>query len=74
MPRLDVTDLSWVAHDGGTACCAAKAAQWSLTNGIRGEPAVQGTLVTGLADQLVVDLEADLSADPGTLYPRVVGA
>ncbi|WP_033441999.1 SDR family oxidoreductase [Saccharothrix sp. NRRL B-16314] len=107
-----LSSLSWVAYDGATAYCAAKAAQWSLTNGIRVELAAQGTLVTGLlmgptdtdmtagvdlpkndpadvvraaldgieadrievlADQVVVDLKAALSADLGTLYPQVVG-
>lgn len=41
--------LSWVNFLGSTSYSAAKAAQWSLTNGIRLEPAEQGSLVTGLA-------------------------
>ncbi|MEV4629741.1 SDR family oxidoreductase [Micromonospora sp. NPDC049523] len=40
--------MSWFAYDGANAYGAAKAAQWSLTNGIRLELAAQGTLVTGL--------------------------
>ncbi len=40
--------LSWFSHDGTNAYAAAKAAEWSLTNGIRLELAAQGTLVTGL--------------------------
>jgi NAD(P)-dependent dehydrogenase (short-subunit alcohol dehydrogenase family) len=40
--------LSWVPYPGATAYSAAKAAQWSLTNGVRLELAGQGTLVTGL--------------------------
>jgi NAD(P)-dependent dehydrogenase (short-subunit alcohol dehydrogenase family) len=40
--------LSWFSFDGATAYCAAKAAEWSLTNGIRLELARQATLVTGL--------------------------
>ncbi|WP_144122754.1 SDR family oxidoreductase [Catellatospora sichuanensis] len=40
--------MSWLAYDGANAYGAAKAAQWSLTNGIRMELAGQGTLVTGL--------------------------
>lgn len=40
--------LSWISYDGATAYSAAKAAQWSLTNGVRLELAAQGTLVTGL--------------------------
>lgn len=40
--------LSWVSYQGATSYAAAKAAQWSLTNGVRLELAEQGTLVTGL--------------------------
>ncbi|QQQ76669.1 SDR family oxidoreductase [Saccharothrix sp. 6-C] len=40
--------MSWVSWDFATAYSAAKAAQWSLTNGARVELAAQGTLVTGL--------------------------
>lgn len=40
--------LSWLSSDGATAYAAAKAAEWSLTNGVRLELAGQGTLVTGL--------------------------
>ncbi|GAB4055142.1 SDR family oxidoreductase [Catellatospora paridis] len=40
--------MSWLAYDGANAYGAAKAAQWSLTNGIRMELAGQGTTVTGL--------------------------
>ncbi|MFF4880823.1 SDR family oxidoreductase [Micromonospora sp. NPDC000668] len=40
--------LSWFSYDGTNAYGAAKAAEWSLTNGIRIELAGQGTLVTGL--------------------------
>jgi len=40
--------LSWVSYDGANAYSVAKAAQWSLTNGVRLELAGQGTLVTGL--------------------------
>ncbi|MEV4813570.1 SDR family oxidoreductase [Micromonospora avicenniae] len=39
---------SWFSHDGANAYGTAKAAAWSLTNGIRLELAGQGTLVTGL--------------------------
>jgi NAD(P)-dependent dehydrogenase (short-subunit alcohol dehydrogenase family) len=41
--------MSWVSYVGATSYSAAKAAQWSLTNGIRLELAAQGTLVTGVA-------------------------
>lgn len=40
--------LSWFSYDGSNAYAAAKAAEWSLTNGIRLELAAQGTQVTGL--------------------------
>ncbi|MEV6373290.1 SDR family oxidoreductase [Micromonospora musae] len=40
--------LSWFSYDGANAYGAAKAAAWSLTNGVRLELAKQGTLVTGL--------------------------
>ncbi len=40
--------MSWLAYDGANAYSAAKAAAWSLTNGIRLELAGQGTTVTGL--------------------------
>jgi len=40
--------LSWFSYDGANAYSAAKAAEWSLTNGIRLELAAQRTLVTGL--------------------------
>ena len=40
--------LSWFSYDGANSYAAAKAAQWSLTNGIRIELAGQGTLVTGM--------------------------
>ncbi|GAA2984812.1 SDR family oxidoreductase [Streptosporangium longisporum] len=40
--------LSWMSYDGAGAYSAAKAAQWSLTNGVRLELARQGTTVAGL--------------------------
>lgn len=40
--------LSWFSYDGANAYAAAKAAEWSLTNGIRLELAKQGTQVTGV--------------------------
>ena len=40
--------LSWTSYEGANAYAAAKAAAWSLTNGVRLELAAQGTLVTGL--------------------------
>lgn len=41
--------LSWFSFDGATSYSAAKAAEWSLTNGTRVELAAQGTQVVGLA-------------------------
>jgi NAD(P)-dependent dehydrogenase (short-subunit alcohol dehydrogenase family) len=56
--------LSWFSFDGANAYAAAKAAEWSLTNGVRLELTGQGTLVTGLhlgaAD---TDLMADYDGD-----------
>jgi NAD(P)-dependent dehydrogenase (short-subunit alcohol dehydrogenase family) len=40
--------MSWHSYVGANAYSASKAAEWSLTNGIRLELAEQGTLVTGL--------------------------
>lgn len=40
--------LSWLQFEGATAYGAAKAAEWSLTDGVRLELAGQGTHVTGL--------------------------
>jgi NAD(P)-dependent dehydrogenase (short-subunit alcohol dehydrogenase family) len=40
--------LSWFSIPGIGAYCAAKSAEWSLTNSLRQELAPQGTLVSGL--------------------------
>lgn len=40
--------LSWFSYDGAAAYAAAKAAEWSLTNGIRLELAAQHTQVTAI--------------------------
>ncbi|MEU5704045.1 SDR family oxidoreductase [Streptomyces aurantiacus] len=40
--------LSWFSVDGAGAYSTAKAAEWSLTNGVRLELAQQNTLVTGV--------------------------
>jgi NAD(P)-dependent dehydrogenase (short-subunit alcohol dehydrogenase family) len=40
--------MSWLSFLGANAYGAAKAAAWSLTNGVRLELAAQGTLVSGL--------------------------
>ena len=51
--------MSWWAYDGANAYGTAKAAAWSLTNGIRLELAGQGTAVTGLHVGLV---DTDMTA------------
>ena len=57
---LDVLSaLSWFSYNGANAYAAAKAAAWSLTNGIRLELAGQGTLVTGLH---VGSVDTDMAA------------
>ncbi|MDG6106728.1 SDR family oxidoreductase [Dactylosporangium aurantiacum] len=40
--------LSWITFLNATSYSAAKAAQWSLTNGVRLELAGQGTVVSGV--------------------------
>jgi NAD(P)-dependent dehydrogenase (short-subunit alcohol dehydrogenase family) len=40
--------MSWLSYPGANSYAVAKAAAWSLTNGVRLELAGQGTLVTGL--------------------------
>ena len=65
--------LSWFSYPGANAYSAAKAAEWSLTNGIRLELAPQGTLVTGLhlgaADTDIMD-----GYDGPMVDPREVAA
>ncbi|MET0896583.1 MAG: SDR family oxidoreductase [Mycobacterium sp.] len=51
--------LSWISLSGSTSYSAAKAAEWSLTNGIRVELAEQGTLVAGLH---VAAVDTDMTA------------
>jgi NAD(P)-dependent dehydrogenase (short-subunit alcohol dehydrogenase family) len=43
-----LSNLSWLSYDGNNAYAVAKAAEWSLTNGVRLELADQDTLVSGL--------------------------
>ncbi len=40
--------LSWIAFPGSGAYCAAKSAEWALTNAVRQQLASQGTQVTAL--------------------------
>ncbi|WP_346535472.1 SDR family oxidoreductase [Micromonospora sp. DPT] len=56
--------MSWFSYDGANAYGAAKAAAWSLTNGIRIELAGQSTLVTGLhLGSADTDMMADYDGD-----------
>jgi NAD(P)-dependent dehydrogenase (short-subunit alcohol dehydrogenase family) len=41
--------MSWLSYPGVNSYAVAKAAEWSLTNGVRLELAAQGTQVAGLA-------------------------
>jgi NAD(P)-dependent dehydrogenase (short-subunit alcohol dehydrogenase family) len=43
-----LSGLSWFSLDGANSYCAAKAAEWSLTNGLRLELVRQKTSVTGV--------------------------
>lgn len=60
--------LSWVSFPGTAAYCASKAAEWSLTNALRQELAVQGTRVAGLhVGYMDTDMAAEVNspkADP----------
>jgi NAD(P)-dependent dehydrogenase (short-subunit alcohol dehydrogenase family) len=40
--------MSWLSYEGANSYAVAKAAEWSLTNGVRLELARQGTLVSGV--------------------------
>lgn len=48
-----LSGAAWQTVDGNTAYAAAKAAQWSLTNGVRLELAGQGTHVTALVPGMI---------------------
>jgi NAD(P)-dependent dehydrogenase (short-subunit alcohol dehydrogenase family) len=43
-----LSGLSWISFPGSGAYCAAKSAEWSLTNALRQELAASGTQVTAL--------------------------
>lgn len=63
--------LSWYSSGGAHAYSAAKAASWSLTNGVRLELAAQGTQVVGLHvagvdTDMLAGVEADKS-DPADI-------
>jgi NAD(P)-dependent dehydrogenase (short-subunit alcohol dehydrogenase family) len=40
--------MSWQSYNGANSYAVAKAAQWSLTNGVRLELARQGTLLSAV--------------------------
>lgn len=63
--------LSWFSYDGANAYAAAKAAEWSLTNGIRLELAGQKTQVTGLHTGSV-DTDMMSGYDIDKLDPAIV--
>ena len=63
--------LSWFSYPGSGGYAAAKAAQWSLTNGIRLELAGQGTAVTGLHAG-AVDTALVAGYDGAKIGPEVV--
>jgi NAD(P)-dependent dehydrogenase (short-subunit alcohol dehydrogenase family) len=51
--------MSWLSYDGANSYAVAKAAEWSLTNGVRLELAGQGTLVSGV---LLSSTDTDMMA------------
>lgn len=52
--------LSWVSYQGSAGYAAAKAAAWSMTNGVRLELSAQRTQVTGL---IMASTDTDMMAD-----------
>ncbi len=65
--------LSWLSLPGAGGYCAAKSAEWALTNAVRQELAGQGTQVTALH---VAYMDTDLvrGLDVPKLDPAVVAA
>ncbi|HEX4429578.1 MAG TPA: SDR family oxidoreductase [Frankiaceae bacterium] len=63
--------LSWISFPDGGAYCAAKAAEWSLTNALRQELAAQGTRVAALhVGYMDTDMTATVTApksDPAAI-------
>jgi NAD(P)-dependent dehydrogenase (short-subunit alcohol dehydrogenase family) len=51
--------MSWLSYDGANSYAVAKAAEWSLTNGVRLELAGQGILVSGV---LLSSTDTDMMA------------
>jgi NAD(P)-dependent dehydrogenase (short-subunit alcohol dehydrogenase family) len=55
--------LSWISFPGSGAYCAAKSAEWSLTNALRQQLAEQGTQVAALhVGYMDTDMAADVTA------------
>ena len=59
--------MSWLSYDGANSYAVAKAAQWSLTNGVRLELARQGTLVSAV---MLSSTDTDMMA--GGTSPRTI--
>lgn len=70
--------LSWISMPGAASYSSAKAAAWSLTNGLRNEFSGQGTQVVGLhVGFMDTDMIRDLDvqkADPNTVAKRALEA
>lgn len=62
-----LSSLSWLSADGVNSYSAAKAAEWSLTNGVRLELASQRTTVTGL---VVGSVDTDMNAGSDYSGPK----
>jgi NAD(P)-dependent dehydrogenase (short-subunit alcohol dehydrogenase family) len=55
--------LSWISFPDAGAYCAAKSAEWSMTNALRQELAAQGTVVSGLhVGYMDTDMAANVDA------------
>jgi NAD(P)-dependent dehydrogenase (short-subunit alcohol dehydrogenase family) len=55
--------LAWISFPGAGAYCAAKSAEWSLTNALRQQLAAQGTQVAALhVGYMDTDMAADVAA------------
>jgi NAD(P)-dependent dehydrogenase (short-subunit alcohol dehydrogenase family) len=70
--------LSWLNLPGAATYSASKAAAWSLSNGLRGELAAQGTGVTGVhLGYMDTDMTAGLEVDkisPAAVADQVLAA
>lgn len=65
--------MSWFSYNGANAYAVAKAAEWSMTNGIRLELAAQKTLVTGVVlGAADTDIMAGTGYDGPMVHPVLV--